>query len=355
MRRNQEVTTRHIAEQLRLSVSTVGRALARDPRISHATRLRVEAKAAELGYVGNQAARLMRGARSTVVGLVVPDVRNSFYSAAAHALAQCMGQQGYQVMLSETADERDAELAHVRDLVAAHVAGVVVVPTPNPHPETARLLRNVPHAQFLRRRAAFGDNWFGINDREVIRAATSHVFGLGHRRIAYLGGQAGSNAPSTSKERLAGFLDVLGELAEQPLIAHALPGSAANARDALAGLLSAGNPPTALVTASVKITEGVLQELSARRVSVPGALSVVGFGDEPSFGWWGPGLTTMSLPVHEVATACAMWLLQQFGQAGTPAPYSSAAAGYLVERGSTAPPAAPAGSRPLARKASHVG
>ena len=82
------ITTRDIAERLGISVSTVGRALADDRRISDATKLRVRRAAAELGYVGNHAARMMRGVPSKVVGLVIPDIRNSFYSTIAHELSK---------------------------------------------------------------------------------------------------------------------------------------------------------------------------------------------------------------------------------------------------------------------------
>lgn len=327
------MTTRDIAEQLNLSVSTVGRALADDPRISVGTRHRVERKAAELGYVANQAARMMRGAPSMVIGLLIPDIRNDFYSTAAHALAQCMSQHGYQVMLCETGDSRDSELAQVRGMVAGRVAGVIVVPTPNPRGETIRLLRHLPHVQFLRIHPDLAEQWFGIDDREVLRGATRHLCGLGHTRIAYLGGLSGL---STGQQRLAGYLDVLGDGHDPGLVAQMPPGSVKAARTELARLLDGPDPPSAVVTASVRITQGVLEELAARRVAVPGELSVVGFGDEPGFAWWGPGLTTVAFPVHEIATACSMWLLQRLRDGGA-APFSSSTGGYLRERGSTAP------------------
>ena len=330
----QSVTTRDIADQLDLSVSTVGRALSHDPRITLETRFRVEQKAAELGYVGNLAARLMRGVKSTVVGLMVPDVRNSFYTTAAHSLAQVLGQQGFQVMLSETDDNRDTELAQLKGLLAAQVAGVILVPTPQPHPGSVRLLKNVPHVQFLRHRPEIGDHWFGVDDRGVLRQATEHLLGLGHRRIAFLGDGPGR---STSTQRLGGFIDAMGGAAVSELVVQTPPASSEAAREAVGRLLSLPVPPSALVTASVRITEGVLQELSARDVGVPAQLSVVGFGDEPGFSWWGPGLTTMALPVQEVATACSMWLLQRLSGNGSDTPYTSSAGGYLVQRGSTTP------------------
>ncbi|MFB4300505.1 LacI family DNA-binding transcriptional regulator [Actinomadura sp. NTSP31] len=336
MQEGKRVTTRDIAEQLGLSVSTVGRALAGDPRISTGTRHRVERKAAELGYVGNQAARMMRGASSRVIGLMVPDVGNTFYSTAAHALAQCMSRQGHQVMLCETGDDRDNELAQVRGMIAGQVAGVIVVPTPSPRGETVRLLRQVPHVQLLRTHPDLARQSFGIDDRQVLRDATRHLRDLGHTRIAYLGGPAGL---STGERRLAGYLDVVGDR-DHGLVVHVPPGSVEDTRRELARLLDGPGPPSAVVAASVRITEGVLEELAARRVAVPRDLSVVGFGDEPGFGWWGPGLTTMALPVHEVATACSLWLLQRLRDGDRPAPFISSTGGYLRERGSTAPPAA---------------
>jgi LacI family transcriptional regulator len=74
------VTIKDIARRLEVSASTVGRALSDDPRISAAMKKKVAEVANELGYVANRAARMMRGASSNLVGLVVPDIRNSFYS-----------------------------------------------------------------------------------------------------------------------------------------------------------------------------------------------------------------------------------------------------------------------------------
>jgi DNA-binding LacI/PurR family transcriptional regulator len=335
-------TTRDIAARLSLSVSTVGRALADDHRISAATRFRVRQAADELGYVGNRAARLMRGGRSTVIGLIIPDVGNSFYSTVAHALAETMNASERQVMLCETGDDRQAELRHVRDLAAAQVAGVVIVPTPRPLPATARLLKTMPHVQLVRRVPSLGPHWFGIDDRAVIRAATAHLLGLGHQRIGYIGGD---RDVSTASARLAGFQEAIaaaGLPADPGLVRLGPPSSPGHGAAAVRALRAAPSPPTAVVTGSLPATRGVLDALHADGVAVPRQLSVVGFGDEPGFAWWGPGLSTMALPVHALATACGAWLLHRLqapAVAGrTDEPFASVSPGTLVLRGSTAAP-----------------
>jgi DNA-binding LacI/PurR family transcriptional regulator len=336
-------TTRDIAARLNLSVSTVGRALADDPRISAPTRFRVKQAADELGYVPNRAARMMRGVRSTVIGLVVPDVRNSFYSTVAHALTETMRSRDHQVMLCETGDDRRTELRQIQDLSAVQVAGVVIVPTLRPHPDVRRLLQAIPHVQLNRRVPGLSPHWFGIDDRGVTHTATQHLLELGHRRIGYIGGGVDT---STGAARLAGVRDAISQAGlpvECGVADLGEPSQSTHGGDALRRLLDSAEPPTALVTGTVQMTVGVLAAAHQDRVPVPGRLSIVGFGDEPAFSWWGPGLTTVALPVHELATACGVWLLHRLqtdGDAASPAPFASASPGTLIVRGSTSAPAA---------------
>ncbi|MFD5947644.1 LacI family DNA-binding transcriptional regulator [Streptomyces collinus] len=341
------ITANDIAERLGISVSTVGRALADDPRISEETKSRVRRTALETGYVGNRAARMMRGASSEVVALAVPDIRNSLYSAIAHELSGKMGAEGFQLMLSETDDDRRAELRHLRELSANRVAGVIIVPTARPHSESVRLLRALPHVQLLRRNPALGAQWFGVDDREALRRATAHLVALGHTRIAYLGG---TEELPTGAERLRGFRSALREGGLPDAAGHTElgpPSSAEHGRRAMRRVLQNQGAPTALVLGSIQLTLGALEELSEQGVKVPGELSVVGFGDEPRFSWWGPGLTTIGLPIEELATDCALWFLRRLAtRPSDDGPHTSVFSGSLVLRGSTAPPrrAAPASS-----------
>jgi LacI family transcriptional regulator len=293
-----------------------------------------------MGYVANRAARMMRGASSTVVGLVIPDIRNSFHSTIAHELSKNMEEQGFQLMLAETDDDRAVELRHLRELSANRVAGIIVVPSARPHAESVKLLRAVPHIQLLRRHPSLGSQWFGVDDRGALRLATAHLVELGHTRIGYIGGPA--ELP-TGAERLEGFRAALGEggLPEEAgVTALGPPSSVEHGRLAVRRLLDGPSAPTALVLASVQLTLGVLEELAGGDVEVPREVSVVGFGDQPGFSWWGPGLTTIGLPIQEMATNCALWLMRRLTtKPRNDGPYTAVSPGTLILRGSTAPPA----------------
>jgi DNA-binding LacI/PurR family transcriptional regulator len=332
-------TAKDVAASLGVSVSTVGRALSDDPRISAVTKARVVQAAEAMGYVANRAARMMRGASSDIVGVVVPDISNGFYATIAHALSETLARNQYQLMLGETADDPAAELRQVRGFVAAQAAGAIIVPTGRPAPDTVRFLRALPHVQLLRNAAPLSPQWFGIDDERSLRLATEHLTALGHRRIAFIGGTA--DLP-TGAARQRGHRDALaaaGVPVDPGLLELGPPSSIQHGRHAVGRLLDRADPPTAIVTGSVQATRGVLEALLEGCTDVPGEVSVVGFGDESGWSWWGPGLTTISLPVEQLATSCALWLLDRLARpAGDLAPFSSTSPGVLTVRGSTGPP-----------------
>jgi LacI family transcriptional regulator len=304
------VTAREIAEALGVSISTVGRALADDPRISSETKSKVKKAADKAGYVGNMPAQMMRGGSSNLIGLIVPDIRNDFYAAIAQALSATCGQEGKRLVLAITGDDRDAEARNIRELAGARAAGVIIVPTAAPRRESIRMLQALPHVQLLRNIAALGSAWFGINDEQALRAAAAHLLDLGHRRIAYVGGH---ETLSTGASRVAGFRNAYEQLRVNPRGAIECLGAPTQefGAGAIAQLMRRPKPPTAIVSGSVHITLGLIEAVERLRIDVPDSVSMIGFGDPQWFSWWRGGLTTVRPPIQELATACGLWLLQR--------------------------------------------
>jgi DNA-binding LacI/PurR family transcriptional regulator len=305
------VTIKHIAQHLGVAPSTVARALSDDARISAATRAKVAKAAQELGYVANSAARQMRSQRSRLVGLVIPDVLNAFYSTAAQAISQCFDEAGYQMVLCISEDKPEVEMRQVRSLAEARVDGIVWVPTLQPMPQTVSWLQTIVHAQLIRKCTSIKSDWFGIDDVATTRLAAEHLLSLGHRRIAYIGGP---KALSTGHDRLKGYLHAMHAAqveVDNRLVFCDAPDAASGQR-VMTQLLKQKAKPTAVVISTSRGTEGALEALRQHETRVPGDLSVVGFNDSPAISWWGPGLTTMRLPVKEVARASAQHLIHQF-------------------------------------------
>lgn len=339
------ITIKDIAEQLGVSASTVARALGDHPRISLGTKERVRAAAAGLGYVAHAGARTMRGQASNLVGLIVPDIQNEFYSTVAAAISDTCDESGYQLLLSVTDDKPAVELRQVRGLFGARVAGVVLVASANPEPETIALLRRIPHVQLVRKCKDLKSDWFGIDDEAAMFEAATHLLKLGHRRIGFIGG---SPALSTGSARLRGFRRAYQEVGAS--IADATietgGGDTDYGKQALLRLLQATPKPTAVIAANSRMTLGMVHGLAATHVAVPGELSVVGFNDSPSMVWWGPGLTTIGLPVRELALSCSTLLLRRIRaingreEMHAERPFSVSHTPFLIERGSTGVPRA---------------
>lgn len=337
------VTIKDIAQRLGVSASTVARALADNSRISQDMRARVRRIADELGYVAHAPARIMRGHSSTLVGLVVPDIRNEFYSTVAKAMADCCKDSGMHVALLVTDDDPETELRQVRGLASARAAGFVVVATAQPRQETLNLLERVPHVELVRKVQRLRSDWFGIDDAGGLSMATRHVLALGHRRIAYVGGPP---ALSTGEARLQGYMSAMREAGVdvEPWAVVCAGTGEADGREAVRRLLAHGPRPTAVVSGGSRTTIGILQGLQAEGARVPEDISVVGFHDSDSVRLWSPGLTTLALPVREIALSCSALLLRRIREQGkTEAitvedpPYRATYATSLVVRASTRP------------------
>lgn len=333
-----KVTARGVAQELSVSISTVGRAMADDPRISAATKARVREAAARLGYVQSMPARVMRGASSKLIALVVPDISNDFYSTVAQSLSKCCDQEGYRLVLSITRDNRDIEANQIRELSGVRVAGIFIVPSPETRPETVSLLSGIPYIQLLRRSERLDAVWFGIDDERCLRDSAAHLIALGHRRIGYIGVH---QAISTGPRRRLGFWNAFTEAkvdasaATEKLGAPTVDFGVSAARQ----LLQSEAPPTAIVCGAAQITVGLIEALSEFSVRVPENLSVIGFGDSMLAKHWGPGLTTIRFPIEELATSSCLWFLNHLAtKMPLPKSHSLMTSSSLVVRGSTAPP-----------------
>lgn len=310
------VTLKDIAQQLDLSVSTIGRALSGDPQISEKTRERVRAAASELGYVAHSAARAMRSGRSTLIGLIIPDIQNEFYGTLAKALAELCSGAGLQLVLAITEDDPLSEERQVRALLEARVSGLVITASPRPSRDTLALLARGPCVQLIRRVSQLRAPWFGIDEAAALRDGTAHLIGLGHRRIGYLGV---STSLSTGRSRLAGYrraFEEAGLECPEDLIRLGQPRAKFGA-SALNSLWDAAERPTAIVAAGARLTVGMLEAATARGVGIPEPLSVVGYGDAP---WWNPRLTTISLPVRDMALSCGEFLLRRIRESSEAGP-----------------------------------
>ena len=337
--RERPVTIKDVAAHLGVSYSAVSRALSDHHHTSAELKERVQRAVEQLGYEPHAGARMMHQSSSRMIGLVIPDITNQIFTASAAVIEEICRREGYQLILSVSGRDPTIEYEQLRLLRQSRVAGIIIAPCGDSLPETHRLLGALPVVQLGRRNVELAAPTVTVGDHKAAQAAVLHLTQLGHRRIAIIGGQLGL---VNSKSRLDGARGGLAAAGVEISTSLVLTGpmTAEFGRAAMIRLWSGSEPPTAALVLNSVQTLGVVEAIHQMRIDVPGRLSVVGFGDPEWFHLWGPGLTTVSLPVHDLAEAAASLLMSQISQRGTKADpaLEMSLDTSLIVRGSTAAP-----------------
>lgn len=205
------VRMKDIARDLGVSVITVSKALRNHSDISTATRARVLKRVEELNYRPNYAARALVTGRSHTIGLVVPELVNSFFSEVAKGLAGVLRKSGFSLLISSSEGDPEVEKSAIDQLLARQVDALLIASTQ----WTVEAFRRVeeariPYILLDRSFAGLPANFVGVDDVRVGTMATEHLIEIGCRNIAHIGGRR----ISTASGRLTGY--------KQALAAHGL-------------------------------------------------------------------------------------------------------------------------------------
>src|SRR5215207_5015440 len=198
-----------LAREVGVHPSTVSRVLSGDPtaRVASETRARILDLAAATGYRPNRLARSLKLQRTHILGMLIPDITNPFFSLMFRAVEDEAGAAGYNVILCNTDDSAARFEQHLHSLGEGHVDGLLIA-TAHRRDERIGALRarGMPYVLVNRRRDDDDDCWVIADDRQGARLAVDHLVGLGHRRIAHI---AGAPDVSTTALRRACFREAL--------------------------------------------------------------------------------------------------------------------------------------------------
>jgi DNA-binding LacI/PurR family transcriptional regulator len=301
---------RDVARAPGVSQSTVSRVLSGAPTavpIADDTRQRVVAAARRLGYRPNPLARGLRGMRTMLLGVIVREITDPFFAGAIEAVSIEAALRGYNVVLGHAHGRADEAIALWGVLEARHCDAILMLGDMSDQPRLIDDLRGspVPVVALWQGSKPDGVASVSVNNAAGIHAVVDHLAGLGHRRIAFVGGRRlGDILEREDAYREA--MAQLGGTARAEYLVQA-PNDPSGGVNALTTLLALDEPPTAIVASTDLLAIGVLHEASVRRIDIPGDLSVVGFDDIPLAAFSVPSLTTVRMPVRNmVATAIRM-------------------------------------------------
>jgi LacI family repressor for deo operon, udp, cdd, tsx, nupC, and nupG len=332
-----------VAKAAGVSTATVSRALRGLDRVSPQTRARVIVAAEELRYVASPTAASLVSGKTHVVGVVVPFLTRWFFANLMDGAEQLLRRNGYHIQLFNVGSRGAARtLILDRRLLWKRLDAVLVLSADLESAEV-ELLRNLCLPVVTVGVDLTGCDRVGIDDVAAAEVATSHLVGLGHRRIAYVGGNPGEDVHmATAVHRLTGVRRALGRgnAPEEPSYFIESDWTMRGGVTAASRLLDLDQPPTAVVAASDEMAVGVLYEARRRGCDVPGELSVIGIDDhEMSFAH---NLTTVAQPVWDQGRIAGELLLNALSSEGPHPRRVVTLPTALVVRGSTGPPAATA-------------
>jgi DNA-binding LacI/PurR family transcriptional regulator len=316
-RRGGPVTMQDIARATDLSQSTVSRILNRSPTvvpIAEATRERVLAAAKELGYRPNPLARGLRGASTMLLGVIVRDITDTFFTGAIEAATVEASRRGYNLVLGHAHARADEAIALWGVLEARHCDAILLLGDMRDQPRLIEDLAgdSLPVVALWQGSTPMDIPSVTVDNRAGIHAVLDHLTDLGHRRIAFVGGRLLGDI----KERQEAYVDYLTDRGDPPpdgYVQHGLnePGAGAAA---LERLLDRPDPPTAVVASTDVLALGLLHAADERGLRVPDDLSITGFDDIAMAAFSVPALTTVRMPVREMVEKGIQMALSEIGQ-----------------------------------------
>jgi LacI family transcriptional regulator len=301
-------TLADVARAAGVGPMTVSRTINGHPYVTDKTAQRVRAAIRKLDYRPNHAARMLTGQLSRSIGLIVPDIADTFFSVVSHAVQDTARANGYLVWLAASDDDPTIEAAQVEMMTHHPVDGILLVPTDSRNSYLKAVAAgSTPVITIDRPMEVATTDSVGVENREGARMAVDHLIQHGYKRISCIT----TNAHLlTIKERIAGYKDSMRE-AKLPCPRELRLSKHTSAKPALAELFASSNRPEALFTANNASTIWVIEALRVLDIEVGRDVALVGFDDVGFFTLITPPVTAVRQPAAELGNVSARLLLQR--------------------------------------------
>lgn len=298
-----------VAKKAGVSKSTVSLVLQGNDVVKETTRLAVRKAMADIGYVYNRSAATLRSASSGLIGLVINDLRNPFFTEFAALLQMELARNDFATVLANTDEDPALQTRMISSLVEHGVSGFIISPSYGDDEGAVSVLRsaNIPTLQVFRSLKSEGhDIPFIAPDYERGgRLAAEHLVEMGCKRIAFLGGLDGR---PVTEARMSGYLALLAEMGTPPVV---LTGQATRSfGKAMAAKLQADDPDVdGVICFNDLVALGVLAACPELGVKAGRDLRVVGFDDIEDCRDSYPPLSSVSCNIPDFAKSAAEQIL----------------------------------------------
>lgn len=306
-------TLADIAKVAGVGVMSVSRVVNGTRKVSPETERRVRAAIKRIGYEPNEAARVLKGQRSRILGLIVPDLADPFFATCANAIHETAWKAGYLTLMAASFHNEDIERSETEIMLNRRVAGLLVIPsgTHNEHFADARE-NGIPIVSLDRPLEQVQADSLVVDNREAAIRVAEHLIWHGHKRILCV---ADDERIFTKTERVAGYSQAMrrANLDVRVCLVGPMSGSLS---DQLPVLLRGKGGPTAIFATSDVLAVEVLRQLQHLALPIPGKIALVSFDDFDAATLIQPSITAVRQPVAELGRRAATLLLERLREPG---------------------------------------
>ncbi len=305
------VTIKEVAEIAGVSIATVSRVMSNsDYPVSETTRATILRVAKDVGYLPNRAARSLRTERSSLIGVILDNFDSQWAPVIIRGIQDILHNSGYFTLVVNIPWEKHSQADVVQDMLGHSVDGFIFVETWHPVGERRDMLNNRPYVIVHRLFHESDPHSIIPDERRNSALVVKHLLGLGHRKIAYIAGDA---RYFSSAQRLNTYRDTMraaGIEARDGWIAQGewqVPSGYQCARQ----ILAADDKPSAIVAANDGLAYGALLAAQDEGLHVPADVAIVGYDDHEISRFANPTITTVTLPLFLMGQVAAENLLSQ--------------------------------------------
>ena len=291
-----------IAKILKISASTVSRALSDHPDIKEETKIQVRKLAKKLDYSPNPIARSLKNNRTTAIGVIVPEIEHDFFASAINGIEEVAYHAGYTIIVCQSNESFEREIINTNALIQQRVAGIIASisqsTTSGEHFKNV-INRGIPLVFFDRACEDITASKVVIDDVQSSFNAVNYLIGKGYKKIAHF---AGPRSLEICKRRLNGYTDALkksGIKVNEEFVRygglHEIDGY--NSMDYL---LKNNMMPDAVFAVNDPVAIGAFQRIKEAGLKIPGDIGIVGFSNNKITNLIDPKLTTVDQPSFEM-------------------------------------------------------
>lgn len=295
-----------VAREASVGVMTVSRVINHHPSVKSSTRARVMSAIARVGYIQNDAARMLKGRRARTIGLIVPDLTD-YFAACFQTVQEIAMRHGYQTLVIATGKSSAVEGQQLDSLNNQRPSGIILVSC---GPDTQRISRiinsGIPVIALDRPLPGLNVDAVLVDNREGARRGVDHLIEHGHKRIACVAYAGGSY---TSLERIRGYEEAVREAGLQPILYRDVQ-SPEQMEALVRSWSNSPKSPTAVFSIKRLTSIRLIQAMHRTQVRVPQDVALVGFDDFELAEVLSAPLTVVSQSPRESARAAAEQLFK---------------------------------------------